>query len=101
MIVAAATCRSPSAVALAAALGADRCDIYTDVEGVYTSDPRIVQKARKIERITYEEMLEMASLGARVLETRSVALASAGSASSTSWFRLPTRCCLQRSRWRS
>ncbi len=64
-----------SAVALAAALGADRCDIYTDVEGVYTSDPRIVQKAKKIERITYEEMLEMASLGARVLETRSVALA--------------------------
>ncbi|MEZ5934237.1 MAG: aspartate kinase [Alphaproteobacteria bacterium] len=64
-----------SAVALAAALGADRCDIYTDVEGVYTSDPRIVQKARKIGRITYEEMLEMASLGARVLETRSVALA--------------------------
>ena len=64
-----------SAVALAAALGADRCDIFTDVEGVYTSDPRIVQKARKIERITYEEMLEMASLGARVLETRSVALA--------------------------
>ena len=64
-----------SAVALAAALGADRCDIYTDVEGVYTSDPRIVHKAKKIERITYEEMLEMASLGARVLETRSVALA--------------------------
>lgn len=64
-----------SAVALAAALGADRCDIYTDVEGVYTSDPRIVQRAKKIERITYEEMLEMASLGARVLETRSVALA--------------------------
>lgn len=64
-----------SAVALAAALGADRCDIYTDVEGVYTTDPRIVQKAKKIERITYEEMLEMASLGARVLETRSVALA--------------------------
>lgn len=64
-----------SAVALAAALGADRCDIFTDVEGVYTTDPRIVQKARKIERITYEEMLEMASLGARVLETRSVALA--------------------------
>ncbi len=64
-----------SAVALAAALGADRCDIYTDVEGVYTTDPRIVQKARKLDRITYEEMLEMASLGARVLETRSVALA--------------------------
>lgn len=64
-----------SAVALAAALGADRCDIYTDVEGVYTTDPRIVPKARKLDRITYEEMLEMASLGARVLETRSVALA--------------------------
>jgi aspartate kinase len=64
-----------SAVALAAALGAERCDIYTDVEGVYTTDPRIVAKARKLERITYEEMLEMASLGARVLETRSVALA--------------------------
>jgi aspartate kinase len=64
-----------SAVALAAALGADRCDIYTDVEGVYTTDPRIVPKAKKLDRVTYEEMLEMASLGARVLETRSVALA--------------------------
>ena len=64
-----------SAVALAAALGADRCDIFTDVEGVYTTDPRIVGKARKLDRITYEEMLEMASLGAKVLETRSVALA--------------------------
>jgi aspartate kinase len=64
-----------SAVALAAALGADRCDIFTDVDGVYTSDPRIVAKARKIERITYEEMLEMASLGAKVLQTRSVAVA--------------------------
>ena len=64
-----------SAVALAAALQADRCDIFTDVEGVYTTDPRIVAKARKLERITYEEMLEMASLGAKVLETRSVALA--------------------------
>jgi aspartate kinase len=64
-----------SAVALAAALGADRCDIFTDVEGVYTSDPRIVAKARKLGRITYEEMLEMASLGAKVLETRSVAMA--------------------------
>jgi len=64
-----------SAVALAAAINADRCDIYTDVEGVYTTDPRIVPKARKLDRITYEEMLEMASLGARVLETRSVALA--------------------------
>ena len=64
-----------SAVALAAALRADRCDIYTDVEGVFTSDPRIVAKARKLERITYEEMLEMASLGAKVLQTRSVALA--------------------------
>jgi aspartate kinase len=64
-----------SAVALAAALNADRCDIYTDVDGVYTTDPRIVTKARKIERITYEEMLEMASLGAKVLQTRSVELA--------------------------
>lgn len=64
-----------SAVALAAALGADRCDIFTDVDGVYTSDPRIVTKARKLERVTYEEMLEMASLGAKVLATRSVALA--------------------------
>ena len=66
-----------SAVALAAAIGADRCDIFTDVDGVYTSDPRIVAKARKLERITYEEMLEMASLGAKVLQTRSVALAMA------------------------
>jgi aspartate kinase len=64
-----------SAVALAAALQAERCDIFTDVDGVYTSDPRIVTKARKLERITYEEMLEMASLGAKVLQTRSVALA--------------------------
>ncbi len=64
-----------SAVALAAALDADRCDIFTDVDGVYTSDPRIVAKARKLARITYEEMLEMASQGAKVLETRSVELA--------------------------
>lgn len=64
-----------SAVALAAALRADRCDIYTDVEGVFTADPRIVANARKIDRITYEEMLEMASQGARVLQTRSVSLA--------------------------
>ena len=64
-----------SAVALAAALEADRCDIFTDVDGVYTSDPRIVSKARKLDRITYEEMLEMASVGAKVLQTRSVALA--------------------------
>jgi len=64
-----------SAVALAAALRADRCDIFTDVDGVYTTDPRIVAKARKLDRITYEEMLEMASLGAKVLQTRSVALA--------------------------
>jgi aspartate kinase len=64
-----------SAVALAAALNADRCDIYTDVEGVYTTDPRIVANAEKIERISYEEMLEMASQGAKVLQTRSVALA--------------------------
>jgi aspartate kinase len=64
-----------SAVALAAALNADRCDIYTDVDGVYTTDPRIVSKARKLSRITYEEMLEMASLGAKVLQTRSVEMA--------------------------
>jgi aspartate kinase len=64
-----------SAVALAAALQAERCDIYTDVDGVYTSDPRIVAKARKLERVTYEEMLEMASQGAKVLQTRSVELA--------------------------
>lgn len=66
-----------TAVALAAALGADRCDIYTDVNGVYTTDPRIVQQARKIERISYEEMLEMAALGAKVLHPRSVELAMA------------------------
>jgi aspartate kinase len=64
-----------TAVALAAALNADRCDIYTDVEGVYTTDPRIVPAARKLDKITYEEMLEMASLGAKVLQTRSVELA--------------------------
>jgi aspartate kinase len=64
-----------SAVALAAALRADRCDIYTDVDGVYTTDPRIVKRARKLDRITYEEMLELASVGAKVLQTRSVELA--------------------------
>ncbi len=64
-----------SAVALAAALKADRCDIYTDVDGVYTTDPRIVPQARKLAKITYEEMLELASVGAKVLQTRSVELA--------------------------
>ena len=64
-----------SAVALAATLKADRCDIYTDVDGIYTCDPRIVAKARKLDKITYEEMLEMASLGAKILQPRSVALA--------------------------
>jgi aspartate kinase len=64
-----------SAVALAAALKADRCDIYTDVEGVFTTDPRIVPKARKLRAVTYEEMLELASVGAKVLQTRSVGLA--------------------------
>ncbi|MBO22255.1 MAG: aspartate kinase, partial [Rhodospirillaceae bacterium] len=64
-----------TAVALAGALQADRCDIHTDVDGIYTSDPRIVTKARKMDRITYEEMLEMASLGSKVLQTRSVELA--------------------------
>ena len=64
-----------SAVALAAAFSADRCDIYTDVDGVYTTDPRIVKSAKKLDYITYEEMLELASQGAKVLHTRSVALA--------------------------
>jgi aspartate kinase len=64
-----------SAVAVAAALHADRCDIYTDVDGVYTTDPRIVPKARRLEKISFEEMLEMASLGAKVLQTRSVEIA--------------------------
>ena len=64
-----------SAVALAAALKADRCEIYTDVDGVYTTDPRIVAKARKIDQVTYEEMLEMASQGSKVLQIRSVELA--------------------------
>ena len=64
-----------SAVALAAAMNADRCDIYTDVDGVYTTDPRIVPHARKLDMVTYEEMLELASVGAKVLQTRSVGLA--------------------------
>ena len=72
-----------SAVAVAAALQAERCDIYTDVDGVYTTDPRIEAKARKLAKISYEEMLEMASLGAKVLQTRSVELAMA--------FHLPVR----------
>lgn len=64
-----------SAVALAVALGADRCDIYTDVDGIYTTDPRIVPEARRLRRIAFEEMLELASLGAKVLQVRSVELA--------------------------
>ena len=64
-----------SAVAIAAAMDADRCDIYTDVDGVYTTDPRIVPRARKLSTVTYEEMLELASVGAKVLQTRSVGLA--------------------------
>jgi aspartate kinase len=64
-----------SAVAVAAAIQADRCDIYTDVDGVYTTDPRIVAKARKLKYVTYEEMLELASVGSKVLQTRSVSLA--------------------------
>ena len=64
-----------SAVALAAAIGAARCDIYTDVDGVYTTDPRIVPKARRLDRVAFEEMLEMASLGAKVLQVRSVEVA--------------------------
>jgi aspartate kinase len=66
-----------SAVAMAAALRAQRCDIYTDVDGVYTTDPRIVKNAQRLDRIAYEEMLELASLGAKVLQTRSVELAMA------------------------
>ena len=65
-----------SAVALSAALNAERCDIFTDVNGIYTTDPRICPKARKLEKISYEEMLELASLGAKVLQTRSVELAT-------------------------
>ncbi len=64
-----------SAVVLAAAIKADRCDIYTDVDGIYTTDPRIVPRARKLDRISYEEMLELASVGAKVLQTRSVEMA--------------------------
>ena len=64
-----------SGVAIAAAFSAERCDIYTDVDGVYTTDPRIVKSAKKLDLITYEEMLELASQGAKVLQTRSVALA--------------------------
>ena len=64
-----------SAVAIAAAIKADRCDIYTDVDGVYTTDPRIVQKARRLDKVAFEEMLEMASLGAKVLQVRSVEMA--------------------------
>ncbi len=64
-----------SAVALAAGFNADRCDIYTDVDGIYTTDPRIVDRARKLKKITYEEMLELASVGAKVLQTRSVEVA--------------------------
>jgi len=64
-----------TAVAFAAAFGAERCDIYTDVDGIYTTDPRITDKARKLQKIAFEEMLELASLGAKVLQTRSVELA--------------------------
>ena len=64
-----------TAVALAAALQAERCDIYTDVDGVYTADPRVVSSARKLDKITYEEMMEMASLGAKILQLRSVEMA--------------------------
>ena len=63
-----------SAVAIAAAIQADRCDIYTDVDGVYTTDPRVVPRARRLDKIAFEEMLELASLGAKVLQVRSVEL---------------------------
>jgi aspartate kinase len=65
-----------TAVAFAAAFDAERCDIYTDVDGIYTTDPRVCKKARKLDRIAFEEMLELASLGAKVLQTRSVELAT-------------------------
>jgi aspartate kinase len=64
-----------SAVALAAAIGADRCDIYTDVDGVYTTDPRVAHRARRLDKVSFEEMLEMASLGAKILQVRSVEVA--------------------------
>src|SRR5207253_166561 len=63
-----------SAVAVAAAIAAERCDIYTDVDGVYTSDPRVVPRARRLPKVAYEEMLELASLGAKVMQVRSVEL---------------------------
>src|SRR4029078_4110368 len=63
-----------SAVAIAAAIKAERCDIYTDVDGVYTTDPRVVPQARRMDKIAYEEMLEFASLGAKVMQVRSVEL---------------------------
>ena len=63
-----------SAVAIAAAIEAERCDIYTDVDGVYTTDPRVVPKARRLDKVAFEEMLELASLGAKVLQVRSVEL---------------------------
>src|SRR5205085_7879522 len=66
-----------SAVAIAAAIAAERCDIYTDVDGVYTTDPRVVPKARRLPKIAYEEMLELASLGAKVLQVRSVEIGRA------------------------
>ena len=72
-----------SAVALAAALSADVCEIYTDVEGVFTSDPNVVPKARKLPRVSHDEMLEMASLGAKILQTRSVKFASSSACPST------------------
>src|ERR671939_303634 len=64
-----------SAVAVAAAIAAERCDIYTDVDGVYTTDPRVVPRARRLPKIAYEEMLELASLGAKVMQVRSIELA--------------------------
>mgnify|MGYP000909538199 CR=1 FL=1 len=67
--------KSRAAVAFAAAFNAERCDIYTDVDGVYTTDPRIVKEAKKIKTITFDEMLEMASLGSKVLQIRSVEFA--------------------------
>ena len=74
-----------TAVAIASKLSADRCDIHTDVEGVFTTDPRWVKKAKKIDNLTYEEMLEMASVGAQVLDPRSVSLAKKNNISLFYW----------------
>jgi len=81
-----------SAVAVAASIAAERCDIYTDVDGVYTTDPRVVPRARRLDRIAYEEMLELASLGAKVMQVRSVELGMVHNVRICVRSRLSTRC---------